>query len=214
MNTDEILYGYNKWRLVSYTILQEAYFRNLIFLFLPCVFLTSSLTRGLSLSMSSLLQWKQTQRSTLRILVRNAMWKTGLVSSMWAKWPGHSDSVPAQVWQLEELVIIVLALSSLSIILTVQSSRRRPASGPWALRSWASHSRRPRRTRSLPQTFVSERQHGQSVSWVKLAADIWQYKHSSDYSTLHYLLSITKYSMDLRRFVTKFTGNSPPNFVA
>ena len=40
--------------------------------------------------------------SARKVLLKNPMWKTGLASSMWAKWPGQSFMFPAQVWQREK----------------------------------------------------------------------------------------------------------------
>ena len=59
----------------------------------------------LTTSTSIFEQKKQTQRSTLTVFVRKGWWKTGLVSSIWPKWPGQSDILPAHVWQRDCLSI-------------------------------------------------------------------------------------------------------------
>ena len=45
-------------------------------------------------STSNLEQKKQTQRKTFMVLTRKPTWNTGLASSMWPKWPGHSVMFP------------------------------------------------------------------------------------------------------------------------
>ena len=45
-------------------------------------------------STSNLEQKKQTQRKTFIVLTRKPTWNTGLASSMWPKWPGHSVMFP------------------------------------------------------------------------------------------------------------------------